>query len=167
LVWQIPPRSNGGRLFLACALAGSTAFGDRARAAETRASRSTPSASRIPHAGSLPVIRASSKRPGEARSRGLSRLGTSGALLHDTQDQLLSGGPDERFELGLDIILRGIASYLEEWSRRHGAAMQRWLRAALVLARDLDQVAAGVVEDGSGNASHVRRLLRKPNAEPS
>ena len=28
-----------------------------------------------------------------------------------TVDQLFSGGPDERFELGLDVILRGLASY--------------------------------------------------------
>ena len=28
-----------------------------------------------------------------------------------TLDELFSGGPDERFELGLDVILRGLASY--------------------------------------------------------
>ena len=26
-------------------------------------------------------------------------------------DELVSGGPEERFELGLDVILRGLASY--------------------------------------------------------
>jgi hypothetical protein len=26
-------------------------------------------------------------------------------------DELFSGGPEERFELGLDVILRGLASY--------------------------------------------------------
>jgi hypothetical protein len=29
----------------------------------------------------------------------------------ETVDELFSGGPDERFELGLDVILRGLASY--------------------------------------------------------
>ena len=29
-----------------------------------------------------------------------------------TLDELFSGGPDERFELGLDVILRGLASYI-------------------------------------------------------
>jgi hypothetical protein len=28
-----------------------------------------------------------------------------------TLDELFGGGPDERFELGLDVILRGLASY--------------------------------------------------------
>jgi hypothetical protein len=28
-----------------------------------------------------------------------------------TLDELFSGGPEERFELGLDVILRGLASY--------------------------------------------------------
>ena len=28
-----------------------------------------------------------------------------------TLDELFSGGPDERFELGLDVILRGLATY--------------------------------------------------------
>ena len=28
-----------------------------------------------------------------------------------TVDELFSGGPEERFELGLDVILRGLASY--------------------------------------------------------
>jgi AcrR family transcriptional regulator len=31
--------------------------------------------------------------------------------IHATLDELFSGGPDERFELGLDVILRGLASY--------------------------------------------------------
>jgi AcrR family transcriptional regulator len=31
-----------------------------------------------------------------------------------TLDELFGGSPDERFELGLDVILRGLASYLEE-----------------------------------------------------
>jgi AcrR family transcriptional regulator len=31
--------------------------------------------------------------------------------LHAVMDQLFEGGPDERFELGLDVILRGLASY--------------------------------------------------------
>jgi AcrR family transcriptional regulator len=30
-----------------------------------------------------------------------------------TVDELFSGGPEERFELGLDVILRGLASYAE------------------------------------------------------
>ena len=29
----------------------------------------------------------------------------------ETVDEMFSGGPDERFELGLDVILRGLASY--------------------------------------------------------
>jgi AcrR family transcriptional regulator len=33
--------------------------------------------------------------------------------VHATLDELVSGGPDERFELGLDIIIRGIASYTQ------------------------------------------------------
>jgi AcrR family transcriptional regulator len=33
--------------------------------------------------------------------------------VHATLDELFSGGPDERFELGIDVILRGIASYVE------------------------------------------------------
>jgi TetR/AcrR family tetracycline transcriptional repressor len=33
--------------------------------------------------------------------------------LHATMDELFSGGPDERFELGLDVIIRGLASYIE------------------------------------------------------
>ena len=28
-----------------------------------------------------------------------------------TVDELVRGGPEERFELGLDVILRGLASY--------------------------------------------------------
>jgi AcrR family transcriptional regulator len=31
--------------------------------------------------------------------------------VHAVIDQLFEGGPDERFELGLDVILRGLASY--------------------------------------------------------
>jgi TetR/AcrR family tetracycline transcriptional repressor len=30
-----------------------------------------------------------------------------------TLDELFSGGPDERFELGIDVILRGLASYID------------------------------------------------------
>jgi hypothetical protein len=33
--------------------------------------------------------------------------------VHAALDELFSGGPDERFELGLDIIIRGLASYIE------------------------------------------------------
>jgi AcrR family transcriptional regulator len=33
--------------------------------------------------------------------------------VHATLDELFSGGPDERFELGLDVIIRGLASYIE------------------------------------------------------
>jgi AcrR family transcriptional regulator len=33
--------------------------------------------------------------------------------VHATLDELFSGGPDERFELGLDIIIRGLASYIQ------------------------------------------------------
>ena len=33
--------------------------------------------------------------------------------VHATLDQLTSGGPDERFELGLEIITRGFASYIQ------------------------------------------------------
>jgi AcrR family transcriptional regulator len=32
--------------------------------------------------------------------------------VHATLDQMFSGGPDERFELGLEIITRGFASYI-------------------------------------------------------
>jgi AcrR family transcriptional regulator len=32
--------------------------------------------------------------------------------LHATLDELFSGSPDERFELGLDVIIRGLASYI-------------------------------------------------------
>jgi AcrR family transcriptional regulator len=32
--------------------------------------------------------------------------------VHATLDELVSGGPDERFELGLEIITRGLASYV-------------------------------------------------------
>jgi AcrR family transcriptional regulator len=34
--------------------------------------------------------------------------------VHATLDDLVSGGPDQRFELGLEIILRGFASYIRE-----------------------------------------------------
>jgi TetR/AcrR family tetracycline transcriptional repressor len=34
--------------------------------------------------------------------------------IHATLDELFSGGPDERFELGLDVIIRGLASYIEQ-----------------------------------------------------
>jgi AcrR family transcriptional regulator len=34
--------------------------------------------------------------------------------IHATLDELFGGGPDERFELGLDVIIRGLASYIEE-----------------------------------------------------
>jgi AcrR family transcriptional regulator len=33
--------------------------------------------------------------------------------VHAALDELFSGGPDERFELGLEIILRGFASYIQ------------------------------------------------------
>jgi TetR/AcrR family transcriptional regulator, tetracycline repressor protein len=33
--------------------------------------------------------------------------------VHATLDELFSGGPDERFELGIDVIIRGLASYIE------------------------------------------------------
>jgi AcrR family transcriptional regulator len=32
--------------------------------------------------------------------------------IHATLDELSAGGPDERFELGLEVILRGLASYV-------------------------------------------------------
>jgi AcrR family transcriptional regulator len=32
--------------------------------------------------------------------------------IHATLDELSGGGPDERFELGLEVILRGLASYV-------------------------------------------------------
>ena len=32
--------------------------------------------------------------------------------VHAVLDEMFSGGPDERFELGLDVILRGLASYI-------------------------------------------------------
>jgi len=33
--------------------------------------------------------------------------------VHATLDELFSGGPDERFELGLEVIIRGLASYIQ------------------------------------------------------
>jgi TetR/AcrR family transcriptional regulator, tetracycline repressor protein len=33
--------------------------------------------------------------------------------VHAALDELFSGGPDERFELGIDVIIRGLASYIE------------------------------------------------------
>jgi AcrR family transcriptional regulator len=33
--------------------------------------------------------------------------------IHATLDELFSGSPDERFELGLEVIIRGLASYIE------------------------------------------------------
>ncbi len=33
--------------------------------------------------------------------------------VHASLDELFSGGPDERFELGLEVIIRGLASYIE------------------------------------------------------
>jgi hypothetical protein len=33
--------------------------------------------------------------------------------VHATLDELFSGGPDERFELGLDVLIRGLASYIQ------------------------------------------------------
>jgi AcrR family transcriptional regulator len=33
--------------------------------------------------------------------------------VHATLDELFSGGPDERFELGVDVIIRGLASYIQ------------------------------------------------------
>jgi AcrR family transcriptional regulator len=33
--------------------------------------------------------------------------------VHATLDEMFSGGPDERFELGLEIIIRGFASYIQ------------------------------------------------------
>jgi AcrR family transcriptional regulator len=32
--------------------------------------------------------------------------------IHATLDELFGGGPDERFELGLDVLIRGLASYI-------------------------------------------------------
>jgi hypothetical protein len=32
--------------------------------------------------------------------------------VHAALDELFSGGPEERFELGLDVIIRGLASYV-------------------------------------------------------
>jgi AcrR family transcriptional regulator len=32
--------------------------------------------------------------------------------VHATLDELFGGGPDERFELGVDVIIRGLASYI-------------------------------------------------------
>ncbi len=33
--------------------------------------------------------------------------------VHAALDELFSGGPEERFELGLDVIIRGLASYIQ------------------------------------------------------
>ena len=33
--------------------------------------------------------------------------------VHATLDEMFSGGPEERFRLGLDVIVRGLASYIE------------------------------------------------------
>ena len=33
--------------------------------------------------------------------------------IHETLDDLFAGDPDERFRLGLEVIVRGIASYAE------------------------------------------------------
>jgi hypothetical protein len=33
--------------------------------------------------------------------------------VRETLDEMFSGGPDERFELGLEIITRGFASYIQ------------------------------------------------------
>ena len=33
--------------------------------------------------------------------------------VHATLDELFRGGPDERFELGLDVLIRGLASYIQ------------------------------------------------------
>jgi AcrR family transcriptional regulator len=33
--------------------------------------------------------------------------------VHATLDELFSGGPEERFELGLEVIIRGLASYIQ------------------------------------------------------
>ena len=33
--------------------------------------------------------------------------------VHATLDELFSGGPDGRFELGLDVLIRGLASYIQ------------------------------------------------------
>ena len=33
--------------------------------------------------------------------------------IHATLGELFSGGPDERFELGVDVLIRGLASYVE------------------------------------------------------
>jgi hypothetical protein len=33
--------------------------------------------------------------------------------IHATLGELFSGSPDERFELGVDVIIRGLASYVE------------------------------------------------------
>jgi AcrR family transcriptional regulator len=33
--------------------------------------------------------------------------------VRETLDEMFSGGPDERFELGLEIIIRGFASYIQ------------------------------------------------------
>lgn len=34
--------------------------------------------------------------------------------IHATLDELTEGGPDERYELGLDVIIRGLASYIDK-----------------------------------------------------
>lgn len=38
--------------------------------------------------------------------------------IHATLDHLVGGGPDERFELGLEIIIRGFASYIQRQGLR-------------------------------------------------
>jgi AcrR family transcriptional regulator len=38
--------------------------------------------------------------------------------VHETIDDLVAGGPDERFVLGLEIMTRGIASYIEDTHRK-------------------------------------------------
>lgn len=30
------------------------------------------------------------------------------------RDELFAGGPDERFRLGLDVIVRGLATYIQD-----------------------------------------------------
>lgn len=34
--------------------------------------------------------------------------------IHETIDELFAGGPDERFRLGLEVIVRGLATYIED-----------------------------------------------------
>ncbi len=45
--------------------------------------------------------------------------------IHATLDELFRGGPDERFRLGLEIIVRGLASYIPEDEGRPSGSRRR------------------------------------------